>query len=68
MSRSVLQILKERFEPPVGEGSRVAERIGGLANAAALLQEYRSHGGTEQDFISAVEERLSRLVPGVYLM
>lgn len=28
MSRSVLHILKERFEPPAGEASKVAERLG----------------------------------------
>ena len=44
------------LEPPAGDASKVVERLGGLANAAALLQEYRLQGGREHDFISAVEE------------
>ena len=58
------QLLQERFE---GNVSKVAGIVGGLHSATALLELYKSQGGTAQDFIVDVEQRNSN-VAGTYLL
>ena len=53
-----MQLLKERYEPPVGRAGFIAAKLGGSSAVASLLKEYREHGGDTAHFFQAIDTRL----------